>query len=96
MPDLNANATKPIPAPAKPGEGPKGGFLDYEYAAMIVAALNALRNITIKPDGAGELLISDANIVLTLKGLGAATPIACQGNFEGTYTTKYLLEVPAP
>lgn len=77
------------------GEEPT--LLHTDKANELIDTVNALQDIRISPSDAGSVEYSATNVMITLKGtVTDATPIACQGNFEGTYTTKYLLEVPAP
>ncbi len=53
----------------EPVAGETEGFLDAEYGAKVIRAVNALRNLVVSPQGLGSLKVGDKNVVLDLTPL---------------------------
>lgn len=63
-------------------------MMHTELANEVISAVNRIHSLQIKPEGAGKVIISDANIVIELSGkgggLGQDTLNACHNGQPST------------
>lgn len=91
MTEPGKGSNKPLAKP-KQGTGPKGTFLDSEYAGQVIDRLNALANVSGLPSGLFKFTLSDNNLVIELVGspiIAAAIQNGVAGYYKPISTTPF-------